>query len=644
MLNFAKRLLKSRNESDCESDTSLQECDFFVLEGDRWCSLSDGKCVVEFKSAPKTGYSLTIKCERESVSETFELETILNLTRFIDEDGNHCFQWIIKKGKSGDNLDEFGIRFETEAAASEFALQVSTLGQQSATIIGEFSDGVELVERSSDDKWERIEKDVIVLISKTKRGDHFLTIQSSKNDVLFNSLISEALQFNLAHPPFIAFLGITPLSEDIRVLGLECEGSFKDLTECLLSIPGIRLLPAKARRNAEPPSKAAPVIESSSSSESDVEMWEPDEDEKPIKKRAAVSRRRRPPATESDSYNRFLETGHKDESMAVVISRLSKGGTGFQVFNTERGGSKPAPISSMTKLGSMIDPSAVMMHEGDSKCLLLDPSLGRDKVFELDLERGKIVNEWTPGTGINKMMPVSKQSQRGGEKTFLGMNERSIFAIDPRIKPNEHTGNKVYSFTYATNVKLSTAATDREGHIVAGNRSGQLRLFDGQTNKEGELKRAKTFLSNLSTSEVPITHVDVTSDGNWIIATCATFLMLVSTDGGNGFSKSISSSSSPPIILSLSSSDIAKHGLTAIQFTGAKFDEPRGLIVTSTGSLAILWDFAKATWGRTNAYSIKLMKDFIVDIGNVGGRYSSSVVAMYEDRLELAHVAPKRLN
>ena len=644
MLNFARRLLKPRNETESRNSSKDLECDFFVLEGERWISLSDGKCVVEFSNAAKTGYSLTIKCDAESVSEIFDLETILNLTRFVDEEGNHCFQWIIKKGKSGDNLDEFGIRFETEAAASEFALQVSTLGQQSATIIGEFTEGVDLVERSADDKWETIEKNVVVVISKTKRGDHFLTIQSADGEVMFNSLISEALQLNLSHPPFITFLGITPLSEDLRVLGLECETSFKDLTACLQSVPGVRPPSANSRRKASPPSKPAPIIESSSSSESDVEMWEADDDEKPIKKGTAVSRRRRAAAAESESYNRFLETGHKDESMAVVISRLSKGGTGFQVFNTEGGGSKPAPISSMTKLGSMIDPSAVMMHEGDSKCLLLDPSLGRDKVFELDLERGKIVNEWTPGTGINKMMPVSKQSQRGGEKTFLGMNERSIFAIDPRMKPNEHTGNRVYSFTYATNVKLSTAATDREGHIVAGNRSGQLRLFDGQTNKEGELKRAKTLLSNLSTSEVPITHVDVTADGKWIIATCANFLMLVSTDGGSGFTKSISSSSSPPIILSLSPSDIAKHGLTAIQFTGAKFDEQRGLIVTSTGSLAILWDFAKATAGRTNAYSIKPMKDYIVDIGNVGGRTSSSVVAMYEDRLELAHVAPKRSN
>jgi hypothetical protein len=491
---------------------------------------------------------------------------------------------------------------------------ISTMGQQSATVIGEFSGKIDLVEKES--VWEPIEKDITVLISKTKRGDYFLSLQG-RDSTLFHSSISDAIQLDLDHALVISFLGITPLSEDLRVLGILCptQAVFDDISNCMRSIMKPRMIQASSPQVAE------------------VEMWDEEDASRKVEKKSTVSRRK---GRVSETSNRFLETGHKDESLALVFSNIRKGGTGFQVYQTND--RKLAPLASLTKLDTLVAPSAVMMHEADSKCLLLDPSSGRDKVFELDLERGKVVSEWTPGTGINKLLPVSKEAQKTGNKVFMGMNERSIFAMDPRMKPSQHTGNRVYAFTYATNVKLSSGATDSAGHIVAGNRLGQLRLFDGETNKEGELKRAKTLLSNL-TGDQPITHVEVTSNGEWILATCPNYLVLVRTVNDekiSGFAKSISADTNEPIILSLSPKDISEYKLKSIQFTHAKFDGD--LIVTSTGSLAILWNFRSIASGKSRAYSIKPMKDYIVDIGNCG---SSSVVAMYEDRLELAPVSRK---
>jgi hypothetical protein len=274
-----------------------------------------------------------------------------------------------------------------------------------------------------------------------------------------------------------------------------------------------------------------------------------------------------------------------------------------------------------------------MIHEADAKVLLLDPSLGRDKVFELDLERGSVVNEWTPGPGmsVNAILPVSKTSQSdSSEKTFLGINERAIFVMDPRVGPT----NRVRSFNYATNVKLSAAATDARSRIVVSNKNGQLRLFDGQANREGDFKRAKTLLAGLGEA---ISSVELTADGEWILGTCTNYLVLVRTteEGISGFEKSIGNSADF-ITLALSHQDVSKYKLKSIAFSAAKFDEERGVIVASTGSLAIVWDFAKIKKSGRVSYSVKPMRDFILDAQMVPG--AETVVAMYSNKVELARV------
>lgn len=56
--------------------------------------------------------------------------------------------------------------------------------------------------------------------------------------------------------------------------------------------------------------------------------------------------------------------------------------------------------------------------------------------------------------------------------------------------------------------------TDGDGHILMGSKLGALRLFDGQANAKGDFKRAKTLLE---TVKQPITAVDVSKDGAWIV-------------------------------------------------------------------------------------------------------------------------------
>ena len=634
MLNFAKSLMSSSKSVD-KMQVSLEDlsCDFFVLEGDRWTSLSDGKCTIVFQTTGKNGPSFTISCDKESVSDTFNLDSVSNLARFTDEDGNQCFQWISRKGKGGDNMDEFGIRFETEQQANRFASLVVDNSQQTATVLIDIGEGVALLEQSPDGDWGVIDVDVRVLLSKTKKGEEFLSIQAKDGSNLFHSLISASLQlgFDLKSGT-ITFLGLTSLIEDLRVLGIKVADPTSLAT--LRTALGLTVEP---KRRVAPRVVIAAESSSSSSEEdqSDVEMWEDVDQYRAV---PVQSRRMKPPGRKS--INKFLETGRLDESKAFVFSLLDdKSKVGFQVYDSTKG-DRMEMVSTTTKIDGLRDPSALMLHEGDRKCLLLDPTMGRDKVFELDLERGKVVNEWTPATGsITALVPLSKESQRTDEKVFLGINDKSIFAIDPRMQPKEHVGNRAYSFTYASNVKLSSAATDRNGHIVAANKIGELRLFDGEINRDGDLKKAKSLLSGFGD---PVTHVEISSNGEYILATTTNYLTLtrtLSSDGSvSGFNKSLKSISGDegPIVLSLTPSDVAKYKLKTINFTPARFDESRNLILTSTGSLAVVFDMK-----RLPTYSIKPMHDYIIDLEKQHGA-SGKVVAMFEDRVELARVSQKR--
>lgn len=641
MLNFAKQILRGGSGNGTgKSVTERVGADFFALEGGNWQSLSDQKCKVTFESGEKSGPSLVVSCESESVHEVFSLDSISNLSRFVDEEGKQCFQWIVRKGKGGENMEEFGLRFEKPREADDFAAEFALMGQQTATVLAEFrsSEGlsIDLLEKVSETEWDVVEEGVLVILSKTKKAEHYLSIQKGE-EYLFHSAMTNSLQIELKYP-LMAFLGFTPLHEDLRVLGIRLENKvvFEDLVDAISLI-----------QDSEKNPKCVPpriiTSESSSASSSDAEMWFDSEEYRAAPVRARRQRRYKAnnssgdDETEREEINRHLRMGHREKSRAVVFSNRSGEG-GFRVFNAQSPPTKTKKLESVSNFNRInLNPSSVMMHQGDAKVLMLDPSLGRDKVFELDLERGKVVNEWTPGleTSVNSILPVSKTVQGdASETTFLAINEKAIFLMDPRQKTDSISGNRVRTFNYATNVKLSAAATDSNSRIVVTNKTGQFRLFDGESNKDGDFKRAKTLLAGLGD---PITHVEITNDGEWILATCATYLLLINTissEGISGFVKSIGSSAHV-ITLALSHHDIAKHKLACINFTGAKFDEVRNLIVTSTGSLAILWDFAKIKRG-SHVYSIKPMRDFILDAQIVQG--AETVVAMYEHKLELAHV------
>jgi VID27 C-terminal WD40-like domain len=146
----------------------------------------------------------------------------------------------------------------------------------------------------------------------------------------------------------------------------------------------------------------------------------------------------------------------------------------------------------------------------DAHMLLKNPEVD-NKIYQMDLEYGKVVDEWQVDENIpiEEMCPTKKHDQVTGEQTLLGLNSSSLFQLDPRLSGNKIVTEKAKH--YATKNKFSAMATTGKGELAVGSSKGEIRLFD----RLGI--NAKTLLPGLGD---PIIGMDTTDNGKFILATC----------------------------------------------------------------------------------------------------------------------------
>lgn len=292
-----------------------------------------------------------------------------------------------------------------------------------------------------------------------------------------------------------------------------------------------------------------------------------------------------------------------------------------------------------TYKGEQFMPSGGLLHQQEKKLLVVPEHDVEGDVYLMDLSTEKIVQKWDAGgTSIQTMFPTFKNGQSSQDPTFLCSNSQNVFMMDTRMDKNA----KSTSISYLTNPKLCVGATDEKGHIVMGSRLGALRLFDGEANAKGDFKRAKTLLETI---REPITAVDVTRDGAWIVATTKTFLVIFCTrlvgTGKTGFETALGQKKPPPRYLMLTPDDLVKYQITEIDFAPAKFDAEEDSIVTSTGNMAVVWDFGTVKRGKP-IYSIRFANNAIKDVQIATN--SESVVVAYPTAVGLFGTERKRLD
>lgn len=213
-------------------------------------------------------------------------------------------------------------------------------------------------------------------------------------------------------------------------------------------------------------------------------------------------------------------------------------------------------------------PFQVMLHDQDTKMILMNPS-NPNSLYHLDIESAKIIEEWKvhEDVTINHIAPDNKYAPTTHEQTIIGASHNALFRIDPRLPGTKLVESQFKQ--YVSKNKFSGIATTEAGKLAVASEKGDIRLYDSLG------KIAKTALPPLGD---PITGIDVTADGQWIVATTKTYLLLINTvidqgryQGSLGFDRSFPATAKPtPRRLQLKNEHVAYMG-NYVSFSPARW-------------------------------------------------------------------------
>ncbi|KAJ0984974.1 hypothetical protein J5N97_003330 [Dioscorea zingiberensis] len=271
-------------------------------------------------------------------------------------------------------------------------------------------------------------------------------------------------------------------------------------------------------------------------------------------------------------------------------------------------------------------PKKAVLMRGETNMLLMSPATtGKPQstgVHQLDIETGKVVTEWKfekDGTDIT-MRDITNDSKGAqldpSESTFLGLDDNRLCRWDMRDRGGivQNLANSMESpvlqwtqghqFSRGTNFQCFASTGD--GSIVVGSIDGKIRLYS-----KSSMRMAKTAFPGLGS---PITHVDVTYDGRWILGTTDTYLILICTifkdkDGKEktGFSGRMGNRIAAPRLLKLTPLDSHLAGKNN-KFQRGQFSwvtengkQERHLVAT-VGKFSIIWNFQQVKNSRHECY------------------------------------------
>ncbi|EPX71571.1 Vid27 family protein [Schizosaccharomyces octosporus yFS286] len=307
-----------------------------------------------------------------------------------------------------------------------------------------------------------------------------------------------------------------------------------------------------------------------------------------------------------DEKNSILAVGYKNDRS--YVARNNRIGVFKHVDNNLK---FDTSIDNLKKPnGKPLQPSKILLQNQDSS-IVFQTKDSPHHLYNMDVEYGKVVEEWKihDDVPLVAVAPDNKFAQMTAEKTLVGLSNNSIFRIDPRVNGNKLVAEEFKQ--YATRNHFHTAATTEKGYIAVASDKGDIRLFD----RLGI--NAKTALPALGE---PIIGIDVTADGNWVLATCKTYLLLIDARikdgryaGKLGFERSFGKDSKPkPKRLQLSPQHVAmmqgelKDG---VSFTTAKFntgiDAKETTIISSVGPYLISWNMDLVKRGKTDKYKLR---------------------------------------
>lgn len=261
--------------------------------------------------------------------------------------------------------------------------------------------------------------------------------------------------------------------------------------------------------------------------------------------------------------------------------------------------------------------SLLFQNRGDDMLVLDDRSL----ILVIDTETGKVKCKGKSVKTNSFVKPIPLDTITRKEK-FSGVRDSSVFDLvgvspatiahfsyDPRIVEPVvfSTGKGNYQTLKKKGQEFTAAATNASGDVAVGDAEGVVRLYSSCCKNAGPFTRAKTKLDMLAD---PVTGIDVSSDGEWVLWTTKNYLAITNTKfrvqkkgkfrSASGFKSRMGEHKNPVLILKLSERNLHQMGMTEddVCFTSAKFDNgpilgAEGIIeeeiVTTVGPFIIRW-------------------------------------------------------
>jgi hypothetical protein len=160
------------------------------------------------------------------------------------------------------------------------------------------------------------------------------------------------------------------------------------------------------------------------------------------------------------------------------------------------------------------------MYLNDSHILFQE----NGNLFDFDLNKQQIVQEYNfSNNGLVDFSLPNKYDQMDVNQLIVGIDKLSLMTLDPRISSNNKiVNNRTYAKGTQTNFK--EIKTTANGNIVIGSLDGKIRLYKGNYNSKS---KAGTLIPTFGDA---IKCIDVTNNGEFILLTFNSYLMLISTN------------------------------------------------------------------------------------------------------------------
>ena len=302
-----------------------------------------------------------------------------------------------------------------------------------------------------------------------------------------------------------------------------------------------------------------------------------------------------------------------DMKMGALENSFLLRGDAVDVFRNRAGGAlENAGVRVKLRDGDekRVTPTKGFLADAERSMFLLSPDTGRrEKLYQMDLERECVIAEWgcqKDGVDVpmSDVVADTKSSQtETGRHTFLGLDDNRLVRWDARVAGGvaQTLASPTLGYRdghdFARGTKFRCMATTGDGCIAVGSEDGKIRLYG-----DSSMRQAKTSFPGLGS---PITHIDVTYDGKWILATTSTCLVLLHTvlkdpktdELTNGFKTKAGERLAAPRLLKLKPEDAARAKgapLTRGKFTWVtEQGKQERWIVASCQNYSILFNFRR---------------------------------------------------